>query len=122
MGHYCRICGRYRANEKFSGKGHRIHVCKECARLPARERQFREEEDEVWGFLSQSNISQKNLARLKVLAASSNSEIASMARLVLEIGKTHPRKRRLLRFLAKERRDLLAQLEETGLIFACRRY
>lgn len=32
MGHYCRICGRERANEKFSGKGHAAHVCKDCAR------------------------------------------------------------------------------------------
>jgi len=30
MGHYCRICGRTRANEKFSGKGHRNHICKDC--------------------------------------------------------------------------------------------
>ena len=32
MGHYCRICGRERANERFSGKGHAAHVCKDCAR------------------------------------------------------------------------------------------
>lgn len=32
QGHYCRICGRYRANEKFSGKGHARHICKDCAR------------------------------------------------------------------------------------------
>lgn len=31
MGHYCRICGRTRANEKFSGKGHAKHICKDCA-------------------------------------------------------------------------------------------
>ena len=31
-GHYCRICGRNRPNEKFSGNGHRIHICKDCAR------------------------------------------------------------------------------------------
>lgn len=31
MGHYCRICGRTRANEKFSGKGHKRHVCKDCS-------------------------------------------------------------------------------------------
>lgn len=31
-GHYCRICGRHRANEKFGGKGHHIHVCKDCQR------------------------------------------------------------------------------------------
>jgi len=32
LGHYCRICGRERANEKFSGKGHADHICKDCAR------------------------------------------------------------------------------------------
>jgi len=37
-GHFCRICGEYRANEKFSGKGHAQHICKECAKLPAEKR------------------------------------------------------------------------------------
>ena len=31
-GHYCRICSRHRANEKFSGKGHAKHICKDCDR------------------------------------------------------------------------------------------
>ena len=26
-GHYCKVCGEYKANEKFSGKGHAAHVC-----------------------------------------------------------------------------------------------
>ena len=30
QGHYCRICGNYKANEKFSGKGHAQHICKSC--------------------------------------------------------------------------------------------
>lgn len=30
MGRYCYICGRTRPNEKFSGKGHAKHECKEC--------------------------------------------------------------------------------------------
>jgi hypothetical protein len=30
VGHYCRICHRRRANERFSGKGHRDHICKDC--------------------------------------------------------------------------------------------
>lgn len=33
-GHYCKICGEQKANEKFSGKGHAAHICKECERLP----------------------------------------------------------------------------------------
>lgn len=117
IGHYCRICGRYRANEKFSGKGHKIHVCKDCARLPVEERRAIEQEDEITGFLKQSNISQANIVRLKTLAASPNSEIARLSRLVLEIARTHPQKKGRLRFLAREHKDLLAQLEETGLMF-----
>lgn len=34
-GNYCKICGQYKANEKFSGKGHANHICKTCASLPA---------------------------------------------------------------------------------------
>ena len=33
-GHYCKICGEYKANEKFTGKGHANHICKTCASLP----------------------------------------------------------------------------------------
>ena len=35
QGHYCKVCGRYRGNEKFSGKGHASHICKDCAKLPS---------------------------------------------------------------------------------------
>ncbi len=34
QGHYCRVCGEYKANEKFSGKGHARHICKKCQSLP----------------------------------------------------------------------------------------
>jgi hypothetical protein len=37
-GHYCKICGQYRANEKFSGKGHAAHICKSCSCLSAAEK------------------------------------------------------------------------------------
>lgn len=36
-GHYCKVCGEYKANEKFSGKGHATHICKACAQLPPEE-------------------------------------------------------------------------------------
>ena len=36
-GYYCKVCGQFKANEKFSGKGHSIHVCKECSRLSGSE-------------------------------------------------------------------------------------
>lgn len=30
-GHYCKVCGEYKANEKFSGKGHVAHICESSA-------------------------------------------------------------------------------------------
>ena len=37
-GHYCKVCGEYKTNEKFSGKGHAAHICKACSRLSAEEK------------------------------------------------------------------------------------
>lgn len=34
-GYYCKICGERKANERFSGKGHAVDICKECQSLPA---------------------------------------------------------------------------------------
>ena len=33
QGHYCMVCGEIKANEKFSGKGHALHICKSCQSL-----------------------------------------------------------------------------------------
>ena len=33
-GHYCKICGCYKSNESFTGKGHARHICKQCQSLP----------------------------------------------------------------------------------------
>lgn len=30
QGHFCKVCCEYKANEKFSGKGHAQHICKQC--------------------------------------------------------------------------------------------
>lgn len=118
MGPYCRICGRSRPNEKFSGKGHKIHICKECARKPKEERDTIEQEDEILGYLKQSHISQKNISRLTKLAKSKNQRIAEFAEIVLEVGQIAPYKKRRLKILGQKRRDLLHKLNETGLIFA----
>ena len=36
-GHYCWACGRRRPNERFSGRGHSRHLCRDCAKLGAEE-------------------------------------------------------------------------------------
>lgn len=117
-GHYCRICGRIRPNEKFSGKGHRNHICKECARKPKTEIDKIEQKEEIFKYLQQSHISKKNVTRLSMLAESENQKIAELAGIVLEVARVKPHKKRRLKVLARERRDLLDKLDETGLILA----
>lgn len=45
QGHYCRICGEYKANEKFSGKGHAQHICKACMSHKKKGDEFPSEEE-----------------------------------------------------------------------------
>lgn len=106
MGHYCRICGRSRPNEQFSGRGHRIHLCKKCQRLPREERDRIERLDELHGFLHQSVISGKNIARLQVLTAHVDLEVAQLAALILEIARVLPGKRSRWLKLARRHRPL----------------
>ena len=35
-GHYCKICGEYKANEKFFGRGHATHISKLLSRRNVR--------------------------------------------------------------------------------------
>lgn len=41
-GHFCWCCNQQLPNERFSGRGHRDHVCRDCKRLPREERAFRQ--------------------------------------------------------------------------------
>ena len=118
MGHYCRICGRERPNEQFSGRGHRIHVCKRCNVKPKSERQAIEDTDSILAFMQQSHISEKNVARLKKLTKSDNSKVAALAAVVLKVAEVKPYKTRRLKFLAKMHPEILRDLEKTGLIGA----
>jgi hypothetical protein len=121
-GHYCRICGAIKPNEKFSNKGHRNHICKECSRKPKVEINEIDMEHEIFGYLKQSHISDKNVRRLKQLVDSESDKIAKLANIVLEVADVKPYKKRRLKVLARERRDLLEKLGETGLIFAHHNY
>ena len=111
MPHCCRICERSRANEKFSGRGHRDHICKDCQRLPRDQRDRIERMDEMYGFLDQSNISGKNIARLEILAQLADSEITNLAFLLLEVARVKPHKRRRWKFLAQNHSELFLRLK-----------
>jgi len=86
--------------------------------MPKEERESLEQSEEIFGFLKQSHISDRNVVRLRTLATSSNPRTAELASITLEVALIKPYKKLRLKFLARERRDLLDKLERTGLILA----
>jgi len=116
LGRLCILCSRIKPNEAFGGKGERARICRKCRRMPREKRDAVLHEREILGFLDQSHISPRNLARLRVLGRSENTLIANLAHLVLDVGAATPYRRRRIRTLARERRDILKRMEEVGLI------
>jgi hypothetical protein len=81
----------------------------ECQRMPRHERDRIERRDELHGFLSQSAISAKNVARLKTLSSHEDNEVAELAALILEIARVLPGKRNRWLKLARHHRPLFDQ-------------
>ena len=77
QGHYCKVCGEYRANEKFSGKGHAAHICKRCASLPLEERNRQSTLTRMYNLPWQ--LSKEDVAWLKKLCSDSRPEISEAA-------------------------------------------
>ncbi len=116
MGHSCRICGRSRPNERFSGGGHRIHVCSECRKLPIEKRRAIEAHAEIEGFLdAQAHISRKNVARLKELSASKDPAVSEKAAVMLEVARIAPFKRRRFGRIRSAHPELWRRLVAAGL-------
>jgi hypothetical protein len=86
--------------------------------MPKEDRNAIEMEEEIFGYMSQSHITDKNVARLKKISQSPNPRISYLASVVLEVAAVKPFKRRRLVFLAKNHKELLGKLEETGLFLA----
>jgi hypothetical protein len=80
--------------------------------MPREKRDRIERLDEVWDFLDQSNISAKNIQRLKTLVAHPDLEVRRLATLVLDVARAHPYKRRRWRHLAARHRDLFDRAVE----------
>ena len=71
---------------------------------------------EILGFMDQSNISQKNIARLKSFASIDDATFQKLRVLILEIAQLAPRRRGRWKLVASNRRDLLQAAIEAGLI------
>jgi len=62
--------------------------------------------DEMYGFVHQSHISEKNLARLRVLLDDSDDGVRNMAYLLIRVAAVRPYKRKRLRYIVKVDRTL----------------
>lgn len=80
-GHYCKICGEYKANEKFSGKGHAAHICKACSKLSAAEKAERMTLNRLDNMLG-GNISREQKKWLENRLHDDRPEVAEAARMV----------------------------------------
>jgi hypothetical protein len=61
-GHWCWCCGRHRPNERFSGRGHRRHLCKDCSKLGKQELAYRQ------AVIDIDRLAPKNLAGIERIA------------------------------------------------------
>lgn len=77
QGHYCKICGEYKSNESFTGKGHAAHICKKCAALPAAQRSENMTLAKLWNL--PWKLTQQQRDWLKGLQNDSRPEVASTA-------------------------------------------
>jgi hypothetical protein len=77
-----------------------------------------EDKDDIFAFLEQSRISEKNVAHLERMAKSDNPQVACLAAIVLDVARIKPYKTRRLKFLAHKYPELLGKLRDMGLIFA----
>ena len=81
QGHYCKICGEYKANEKFSGKGHAVHICKSCSRLSAAEKAEAQTLNRLMG-LPLRHLNQGDKKWLENRVHDSRPEVAALAKKV----------------------------------------
>jgi hypothetical protein len=109
------MCGRSRPNEAFCGGNHRRHLCRECARHPQRHQ--REKEQSLLGMLlDQSNISPKNIKMAATWDNDDDPEIATLAKLVVDIGRLHPRKRKRAGRIHRSDPALFQRMIAAGLV------
>ena len=109
---------RARTSERAILRQRSQNPCVQALEGQAEERQAIEDKDDIFAFLEQSHISEKNVVHLERMAKSDNPQVASLAAIVLDVARVKPYKTRRLKFLAQKHPELLGKLRNTGLILA----
>jgi hypothetical protein len=83
-GHFCWCCRRRRPNERFSGRNHARHLCRDCARLPAEEREYRQAELNIERLLHDGlYIPRRKRAQFDRFLAHPNARVRELAQRIL---------------------------------------
>lgn len=82
-GHYCKVCACILPNEKFSGKGHAKHICKECSKLTEEEQKEEIALNKIYRLCGYMNLSKVNRKMLEAYLESSSAKIRLAAQKVL---------------------------------------
>ena len=89
-GHFCWCCRRMRPNEGFSGGNHPRHLCRECAHLPAEEREYRQGERDIERLLHDGlYVPRKRRAQFSRLLEHPNARVRDLARRILAEQRPH---------------------------------
>jgi len=97
-GHFCWCCRRLRPNEKFSGGNHPRHLCRECARLPAEEREYRQGERDIERLLHDGlYVPRRRRAQFNRFLEHPNARVRDLARWILAEQRRDAEERRRLR-------------------------
>jgi hypothetical protein len=85
-GHFCWACARTRPNERFSGRGHAKHLCRDCARLPREELEYRRAVRNIEPLVRSGwLIPRKHRARIEQFIAHSNERVRQYAKALLDL-------------------------------------
>lgn len=83
-GHYCKICDTIMANERFSGKGHTIHICKKCSKLSVEERNEQQTINRIYSLFRFAYLSKANRAMLIKYCNYKSEKVRTVAKEVLD--------------------------------------
>jgi uncharacterized protein (DUF885 family) len=83
-GHYCKICGSYRSNESFSGKGHSRHICRKCSKLPIEKQKEHMDLNRIYGLSFSMRISKAHRKMLQDYLNNESEKVRTAAKEVLD--------------------------------------
>jgi hypothetical protein len=97
-GHHCWCCRRTRPNERFSGRDHARYLCRECAHLPAEEREYRQGERDIERLLRGGfHVPRRHRAQLDRFLQHPNARVRDLAQGILDEHQRDVEERRRMR-------------------------